>query len=179
MRALWNLIGIGSVTQVDDSDELQTMQVTERAQGGLQDWITDKVRRVGSFGFASVPPLGSEALLLRRNGERSRSMVIGTSHRPSRPKNLQPGDSEIYDVRGAKLSFTANGLLIDCAGLAAVIQNFSTLTVNGDIHVTGDVISRSGGAAVSLNTLHDDYNSHVHSGVQTGTSMSGPTNMPA
>lgn len=163
MRAIANLVGIGRVTLADDSGELQTVQVTEGAAGsGFTDRIIDKVRRVMEFGFTSVPPLGAEALMLRRSGERSRSIVIGTSHRPSRLNGLQPGDTAIYDVRGAKVQMTSDGLLIDCAGLPAVVRNFTALTVQGDLHVTGDVVSRSAGTPVSLNGLRGAYNLHKH-----------------
>lgn len=186
---LANLIGIGRVTLLDDTGELQELQVTEGANGqGFADRVIDKIRRVSEFGFASAPPLGSEALMLRRGGDRSRSMVIGTSHRPSRPRDLKPGDSGIYDVRGAKVMLTADGLVIDCAGLPAVIQNASTITLKAETSVrieaptvecTGDIVSRADGAQVSLNALRDAYAAHKHTAVQTGTGVSGLTDHTA
>lgn len=175
-----NLLGIGRATLADDSGELQLLQVTEGSSGkGVGDRITDKVRRICEFGFTSVPPMGAEVLVACRNGQRSTPMVLATSHRPSRPRNLQPGDSALYDVRGARVQLTAAGLVIDCAGLPAVIRNFSTLTVMGDLHVTGDVISRSTGAAVSLNGLRDAYHAHGHTQVKAGTDTSGTTDHDA
>ena len=116
--SLRDLIGIGRVTLADDTGQVQELQITEGAAGqGFADRVLDKVRRVGEFGFASVPPLGSEALLLRRLGQRALSIVIGTSHRPSRPTGLQPGDTGIYDVRGAKVMLTAEGLLTRLEGV--------------------------------------------------------------
>ena len=163
MRALANMVGLGRVSLADDSGEVQTVQITEGAAGsGFADRVIDKARRVMEFGFSSVPPLGAEAVMLRRSGERSRSIVIGTNHRPSRPTGLQPGDTAIYDVRGAKVQLTADGLLIDCAGLPAVVKNFASLTVQGDLHVTGDVVSRASGTSVSLNALRDAYDAHKH-----------------
>lgn len=180
MKLISNLIGIGRVTLADDSGDVQQLQVTEGAVGrGFADRVVDKVARVIEFGFASVPPLNSEALMLRRSGDRSKSVVIGTNHRPSRPKGLKPGDTVLYDVRGAKVQLTADGMLIDCAGLAAIVQNFASLTVKGDLHVTGDVVSRSAATAVSLNGLRDAYAAHKHVGVQTGTGVSGLTDTPA
>jgi phage baseplate assembly protein V len=179
MRGLLNMIGIGRATLVDDAGDQQLIQITEGARGdGGHDLVTDKVPRVTEFGFTSVPPVGSVMMLLRRSGDRARSFIFGSHHAASRPKGLKPGDTAIYDVRGARVQLTADGLLIDCAGLPAMVQDFSTLTVNGDIHCTGDLISRSTGNAVSLNALHDAYAIHKHTAVQTGTGVSGPIDKP-
>ena len=189
MIGLRNLFGIGSVTLTDDTGDMQMLQVTERTAGhGIADRIMDKVRRVAEFGFASVPPIGSEALVARRNGERSQSMVIGTNHRASRPRNLQPGDTCLYDVRGAKVQLTENGLLIDCAGLPAVLQNCPTVTVTATEKIlldapltecTGnfkaDKLLTGDGTPIELGALRDAYNAHKHTGVSTGSGTSGGT----
>lgn len=185
MSQILNLIGIGRATVVDDSGDVQLLQVTEGAGGtGGSDLVTDKVPRVAEFGFVSSPPLGSVVTMLRRGGERARSFVIGSSHSPSRPRDLKPGDSGIYDVRGAKVMLTADGLVIDCAGLPATIENATTITVKASEKVrieapltecTGDVVSRADGTRVSLNDLRDAYAAHKHTGVQTGTALSGLT----
>lgn len=178
---LTNLIGVGQVTSIDDSKEAQQLQVTERAEGsGFADRPIDDVTRVTEFGFASVPPLGAEALMIRRNGDRSQSLVIATNHRPSRARDLKPGDAGIYDVRGAKVMLTEDGLVIDCAGLPAVIRNATTVRIEADtLEVTGDVVSRADGTPVSLNDLRDAYAAHKHGGVDTGSGTSGTTDHPA
>jgi phage baseplate assembly protein V len=142
MERIWDLFGVGSATLVDDTGDMQRIQVTERASGrGIGDRIMDRVRRVTEFGFTSVPPLDSEVLVARRAGERSQSMVIGTSHRASRPRGLKPGDSALYDVRGATVQLTADGLLIDCAGLPAVVCNATTIRLEASGTVTIDAPS--------------------------------------
>ena len=189
MIALRNMFGIGSVTLTDDTGDMQMLQVTERTAGhGIADRIMDKVRRVAEFGFASVPPIGSEALIARRNGERAQSMVIGTNHRASRPRNLQPGDTYLYDVRGQYVRLTAAGLEIDCAGLPAVIRNCSTVTITATEKVTIDApavectgslkvdkLLTGDGTPIEIGALRDAYNAHKHTGVATGTASSGTT----
>lgn len=190
---LHSLFGIGSVTLADDSGDMQRLQITEGTAGqGIAARIMDRVRRVVEFGFASVPPLGSEALIARRSGERTQSMVVGTSHRPSRPRNLMPGDTCLYDVRGAKVLLTANGLLIDCAGLPAIIQNSTIVTVTAtdrivldapDVECTGnfkaDKLLTGDGTPVELGALRDAYNSHHHTGVAPGSGTTGATDHAA
>ena len=191
-----NLFGIGRVTHIDDSGDLQLLQVTEGSAGkGIGDRVTDNVRRILEYGFFSVPPVDSEVLVARRNGMRTMPIVIGTSHRPSRPKNMQPGDAGIYNgVTGAIVQLTADGLLIDCAGLDATIQNCPTVTVRatdeivfdapttrilhdatiaGNLDVSGTITGD--GIAVELGALRDAYNAHKHSGVKAGTDTSGAT----
>ncbi|KQN00574.1 phage baseplate assembly protein V [Sphingomonas sp. Leaf25] len=191
IRELANLFGFGRVTLVDDDGELQRLQVTEGATGtGFADRVTDAVPMIGRFGFASVPPADSEVLLARRNGDRGKSIAIGTSHRPSRPKGLKPGDAGMYDVRGAKVLLTEDGLVIDCAGLPAIVKNAPTVTLQatdrivldapiiectGAITAKGDATVRTDGTAVEVGKLRDAYAAHKHGGVTTGTGVSGLT----
>ncbi|HEX7851405.1 MAG TPA: phage baseplate assembly protein [Sphingomonas sp.] len=178
--SLLSLFGFGRVTTVDDSGDAQLLQITQGATGkGYTDRIFDKIMRFGQFGVASVPPLNAGALMLHLGGDRSQTFVIATHDSPSRPKNLQPGDSALYDVRGAVIKLTADGLEIDCAGKPARIHNFSSLRVEGDLHVTGDVITRADATAVSVNGLRDAYHQHKHSGVTTGSGLSGLTDHDA
>jgi phage baseplate assembly protein V len=147
MSFLANLVGIGRVKVVDDKGDLQLMQVEEGAEGkGFAKRITDKVRRFGQFGFASVSPVDAEVLLLRRHADRAQSIAIATNHRESRPKDMKPGDTVVYDVRGAKVQLTEDGLLIDCAGLPARIANATTVSIEGSdkVHIEAPTIELEG-----------------------------------
>lgn len=169
-----NIVGAGLVTSVDDSGEVQQMQITEPASGsGFMNRVLDKVLRIFQFGFASVPPLNSEVLLLRRMGDRSLSMVIGTNHRPSRPTGLQPGDTAMHDVRGAIIKLTSAGLLIDAAGLPVTIQNTSGVHIKGDLVVDGEVTMLDGSSALKASVIRSTFNAHDHSGVTPGGGNSG------
>lgn len=97
---------------------------------------------------------------------------------------------------------TANGLVIDCAGLPAVLRNATTVTVTAQsvvveatnatvkasgkarvesptLEVTGDVVSRADETRVSLNDLRDAYALHKHAGVRSGTEVTGLTDHSA
>lgn len=171
---LANLIGCGRVTGADDTGPVQKLQVTEPTAGsGFADRVLDSVVRIFQFGFASVPPLNSEVLTLRRRGDRTLTLVIGTNHRPSRPTGLAPGDSAMHDARGQIIKMTADGLLVDAAGLNVVIQNASRVHIKGDLIVDGDVTMLNGSSALTASGIRSTFNSHDHSGVQTGSGNSG------
>ena len=169
-----DLVGAGQVTAADDSGHVQTLQVTERAAGsGFADRVLDKVLRFFQFGFTSVPPLNSEVLTLRRGGDRSLTIVIGSNHRPSRPTGLQPGDSAQYDVRGAIIKLTADGVTIDCAGLPCVIQNTSGVHIKGALVVDDEITGLNSSAALTMSAIRNFANDHDHAGVTTGSGTSG------
>lgn len=164
MKHLLNAVfRLGRTKLVDDSGPVQRVQVDE---GDLGEYggrrIIDNVAHVMHFGFASAPPLEAELLLGAIGGDRSQTIAFGSNHQQSRPRDLEPGDSCLYDDRGQIVKLTKDGLLIDCAGLSAVIRNFSSLKVFGDIQATGDVIARCDATSVSLNGLHDAYDAHAH-----------------
>lgn len=179
-RGLENLVGLGVVSDVDDSGEVQQLQVTERAAGsGFIDRVLDRISRLFAFGFTSVAPLGSDVLMLRRGGDRNCSMAIATSHRASRPKGLQPGDSAMYDVRGIIIKMTADGLEISAAGLPIIIHNASKLTLDvpevectGTLKAAGEITALTDGAEAALGALRDTYNDHDHGGIVRGSARS-------
>ena len=170
----------GRVTLVDDSGPIQRLQISE---GSLQsyggDRLIDQVPKVGHFGLISVPPIKSEILLIALAGDRTQTMAIGSNHQPSRPKNFQPGDAGIHDVRSQMITLTAAGVTIDAAGLQVTVRKASKVRCECDVETTGDVISRVDGTPVSLNALHDAYNAHAHPGVQSGGSSTGTTDHTA
>jgi len=176
MRGLLNLLGIGRVTVVDDAGDLQLLQVTEGAIGtGRGDRVTDQVRRVTEFGFSSSPPLGAEVVVIRRNGERAQSIAIATSHRPSRPRDLSPGDVVVYDVRGRMIRLTEEGIEVEAAGGPVTIRDAAKVRCECDVETTGDVTARVDGKRVSLAKLYDAYQFHSHPPVTAGASWgSGP-----
>jgi phage baseplate assembly protein V len=177
-----NIMGIGRVSLADDTGDLQMLQVTEGAVGGgMKDRVTDKVPRITEFGFTSVPPLDAEVIVLYRAGDRSKPVVMATSHRPSRLKDLQPGDSALYDSAGSKVTITAAGILVEAApGLPVIVRSDTKITLDApNVECTGnfkaDQLLTGDGTPVELGALRDAYNAHKHTGVATGPGTTGAT----
>ncbi|HEX7853843.1 MAG TPA: phage baseplate assembly protein V [Sphingobium sp.] len=178
-----NLVGIGRVRLTDDTGPVQMLQGDEgQSDPSGKRWLLDKVRKVAHFGFVSVPPLSSEIVMIRPNGDRASSIAVGSNHQPSRVKNLKPGDTGMHDVRGQKIMLTEAGTEIDCQGLPCRIINASTVTIDapevhitGNLHVDGEITGFSGGDAVALGALRDAYNQHRHTDTQPGAGTTGNT----
>lgn len=173
-QPIQNMIGAGQITSIDDTGGVQTMQVSEVPQGsGFMTRVLDKVQRIFQFGFTSVPPLNSQVLTLNRNGDRTLSIAIGTSHPASRPTGLQPGDSAQYDVRGLMITLTAAGVTIQCQGLPLVVENTSGMHVQGPLTVDDDITALAASDALTMSAIRSFANGHKHAGVTTGTGNSG------
>lgn len=161
-RRVLNTFLPGRIKTVDDSGAVQRLQIDHGGQGGRgSQSLHDAVARLGEFGFFSSPPADSDAAVICVGGDRTNAVVIATAHKPSRIKNVPPGDAGIHDVRGAYVWLTATGLKIDAAGLKVTIQNASDINITGSGTVTitaahvnlisGDVnLGGTGGHKVAL-----------------------------
>lgn len=182
LERLAHLISVGRVTLVKDDGAVQLAQISEGMTGSdTKESITDDIPIVVAYGFSSNAPLKAEAITVRLGGDRSQSIIIGTSHRPSRPKNLQAGETMLYrghgndpTAVGAYIWLKDGVIQIDADGGDVMIQNADTVTVKATtkvrletpkLEVTGDIVSRAGGTEVSLNDLRDAYHAHKHLGV--------------
>lgn len=131
MTRIRMLIGIGRVSMVDDSDVVQTIQ------GAFSiEEVIDRLQRAAEFGFTSNPPVGSDMLVVFVGGERSRGVVVGTNHQPSRPTGLQPGEAMLYSLLGQKVYLSEDGIVIDGAGLPVTVKNAPTVAITADTSVT-------------------------------------------
>jgi phage baseplate assembly protein V len=150
MDRLTFAIGRGKVKLVDDAGPVQLHQVDVGPIGpeGSRG-VHDNTPMMHFFGFTSVPPEGSDAIVLFVGGRRSSAVAIGTNHQAYRLKDLEPGEAALYDMRGAFAKFTAGGLVIDAAGLDVVLRNARNVTgqIYGDytLEVAGKYSVTAGG----------------------------------
>lgn len=188
------VIGRGRVALVDDAGDVQYVQVR------LSPLETPNLRRLAEFGVASNPPAGSDAMVVFVAGDRANGTVIATGHQATRPRGLQPGESQLYNAFGMKVYLGKDGIVIDGGGKPVIVQNAPQVNINGAqtmtvqastkvrfetprLEVTGDIIDNVGGLTPNTDTLAGMrivYNGHNHniSGIQTGldTVTSDPPN---
>lgn len=173
LRRLRALASRALIARVDDSAKLQAVQVTVLAGERLDD-----VQRIQNFGHSAVPPAGSTCLLISIAGSRTHCVVIGGEH-SSRPRDLAPGESQLYNDQGDYIWLKTSGEI--------VVKARSIVTVDApSAHFTGEIIAAGrikSETAVedplgTMQEMRDDYNAHRHPGVQTGGGTSGVPNVP-
>jgi len=100
----------GKLNLVKSADNIQKVQVSGLADETLQD-----VELMQQFGLTSVPPAGTQVVVLPMGGETTHSIVIATENGSFRVKNLKSGETAIYDESGSTIILKQGRLIeIDC-----------------------------------------------------------------
>jgi phage baseplate assembly protein V len=186
------MVGRARVRFVNDAGPIQTMQVSMSAME-----TPDNRLRMTEFGFASNPPVGSDAIALHLSGDRGSGVVVATNHQPSRPRNLAAGESMLYSQDGKSVYITAaGGIVVQANGQDVVVNNAKDVTWNlsGKLKIvapggvefdaplvasTGDIQDNSATNARTMATMRTIYDVHNHPvpNVQPG-SATVTTNAP-
>lgn len=164
----------GVVQALDDSGPSQT--ITVQLHFGQ---VRSKVPVHQAFGFSSVAPLDGAITHVVQNGADPSDVVALPVANPAaaRMGGLETGEAVLYDAAGQKV-YLRNGKIVQIDALSEMVvsvggktvldlnQNGAaitgSLTVSEGIKAGGDVVAGS----VSLQ-------SHVHSGVETGSGETG------
>ena len=122
-RLLWPLrrrvllmIGRAVVRLVDNASQRQTVQVE-----GLAGELIDSTERFQEYGFSSVPPAESEAVLLAVGGMRQHVIVAAVEEKRVRPQGAAPGTVTLY-TRLDAASGGAHRITLDGAARRAVVE---------------------------------------------------------
>lgn len=177
-RFITMLAAAGTIKLVDDSGVVQTMQIT---LGTLE--TPDKVPRLAEYGLASNPPTDTDCLTIFFGGDRNNGVVVGTNDPDTRLKNLQPGESALYDDDGKRVWLKRDGVHIDAGGKDVFIENAANVTVTAStkvvldtplVHCTGNV-QVDGTLTASTDVIGGGKHlkTHVHSGVTIGGGNTG------
>ncbi|MDA8488573.1 phage baseplate assembly protein V [Kluyvera sp. Awk 3] len=110
-RRLRLLVDRAVVRIVTDSFGRQNLQVQS-----LADATNDDVERFQQYGFTSVPPAGSEAIVLAVGGRRESLVAIAVEDKRCRPKGLASGDVCLYHQDGQSMIILKKGGIIDVRG---------------------------------------------------------------
>ncbi|WP_270803880.1 MULTISPECIES: phage baseplate assembly protein V [unclassified Aeromonas] len=130
------------VTLVNDALQRQNLQLKVLADEGADD-----VERFQNYGHTSVPPEGSEAIVLGLGGARAGLVAIAVEHKGFRPKGLEAGDSCLYHLEGHNLTLREDGVA-ELTAKSVIIRATEKLTIistdneiQGPLHVTGQITS--------------------------------------
>jgi phage baseplate assembly protein V len=176
-----NLLGRAIIKAVDDSQDFQRITFE-----GLKDEQRANVLRMQRFGFNSVPPVGSKAIMGFFAGDRRAGFVIADDDPETRKKNLGPGEVTVYDAYGnfmhlqgvtmfhvkhsdqitleaplvkviGALQVTETSLLEQLVTAPLGIQAIGGLSATG-LPTAGSVEDTNG----SMQEMRTIYNSHTH-----------------
>ncbi|AWK84467.1 phage baseplate assembly protein V [Photobacterium damselae] len=157
-RRISLMVARGVVTLVNDSLKRQNLQLSV-----LADESADSVERFQNYGHTSVPPVGSEAVMVAASGSRSGLVAVAVEHKDSRPKNLEDGDSMLYHLEGHFLKLTKDGRLVIKATevILEATTKFTIISpdtlIQGPLHVTDEITTDADISAQGVS-----YLGHTH-----------------
>uniref|UniRef100_UPI0035C70238 phage baseplate assembly protein V n=1 Tax=Serratia quinivorans TaxID=137545 RepID=UPI0035C70238 len=131
-RRLRLMVDRAVVRIVTDSLGRQNLQVQS-----LADETNDDVERFQNYGVTSVPPAGSEAIVIAVGGRRSGLVAIAVEDKKSRPKGLDPGDVCVYHSEGHNIILKKGGLIELRGKTVNLVAEESCDIVSKLINVTG------------------------------------------
>ena len=150
------------VRVVNDAGKLQLLQVS-----ALKGETLDGLEVFGSWGLASRPHAGAEAIIASVGGVRSHAVVIGVEDKRYRLKPLKSGEVALYDDQGQIVILTREGIVIKSPLPVSIESEVSldlkapeitmtanTITADADLfETTGD--THLGGSTKAV-ARHDD-----------------------
>lgn len=117
-----HLISTGTISNtINTEDTIHKCQVTSYS-GQV---VHDQRPMYGTWGYASVPPLNSQAITLSAYGHTNNKLVIGTHDVNTHPKNLKEGEVQLYDTKGQVIYFQ------DQTAISVSANNEVTITIGG------------------------------------------------
>lgn len=117
---------------VTDSLGRQNLQVQS-----LADETNDDVERFQNYGFTSVPPVGSEAIVVAVGGRRGGLVAIAVEDKGSRPRGGEEGDVILYHQEGHVIVLKKNGLAEIRVKKINLIAEESCDIISKQINITG------------------------------------------
>lgn len=164
-RRLRLLVSRGVVNFVNDSLKQQNLQVSI-----LADETADDVERFQNYGHTSVPPAGSEAIVLAVGGVRQHLVAIAVDNRGARLGDLESGDSALYHLEGHKVLLTKDGVIrvvgkkLEFVADSAVFDIPQTQFL-GDVEIMGVSTAQDhkSGETSGKDHVHDEHDGYTTS----------------
>jgi phage baseplate assembly protein V len=126
----------GVVTLVKAAGSVQLVQADGVSGEQLQD-----AELFQHFGFTSNVPKGSMAIILPLGGKTGHGIIIATEHGSYRLKNLESGETAIYNQWGDHVKLGKDRHMKLVSSMAVDIQSPKT-TMSGDLEVTGSIVAQ-------------------------------------
>ncbi len=169
----------GVLHLVKSADNIQKVQASGLADETLQD-----VELMQQFGFTSVPPANTQAVILPIGGQTTHGIVIATENGSFRVKNLQGGEVAVYDESGSSIVLKKGRLIeIDCDVLkinatkkvdisSPLVETDRVFTAQGQINGNGGMAVQGGSGASFTGNVQQSGGSFTTDGDVTANGKS-------
>ncbi|MDY3123625.1 MAG: phage baseplate assembly protein V [[Actinobacillus] rossii] len=136
----------GTLNLMNSKDDIQKTQVS-----GLSGEIISDLEFMQQFGFTSVPPANTQAVIIPIGGATSHGVVIATENGEFRIKNLKGGEVAVYNQSGASIVLKQGKIIeVDCeefnvkantkvSFLTPEIKASGSINADGDMNTKGAV----------------------------------------
>jgi phage gp45-like len=126
-------MAVASVTISATNDKGPVHLVQGKVRGTPE--TIDNLQTLNLYGFASHAPVGSDALVVFGNGDRSNGAIVATANQKARPRDQAEGEVSIYDDLGSVVRL-ARGGNIDVAATGTHTTSVPTVAVEATQGVT-------------------------------------------
>lgn len=167
-RRILLMMARGTITLVDDSKAVQMLQVRVNGLELLPD-----IPRFCEYGFTSNPPVGTQAIVASKNGDRNDGIVIATSNAKYRLVGLSTGEVAIHDDKGQSVYLSAGGIVVNGGGKPITLTNAPKIRAEtARFECTGDIVDNCDTTGRSMAADRVIFNGHNHQvkNVQGGSS---------
>lgn len=99
------------VRAVNPSGKTQFFKIEDEAPTDDDERDIHEIESFQHFGFASNPPVGSEAITVNVSADGGQSTVIATQHKDYQPRDLAEGEVALFTKDGIRVHCKADGIV--------------------------------------------------------------------
>ena len=167
----------GVLNLVKSGSDIQQVQVS-----GLADETIQDLELMQHFGFTSVPPAGTQAVVIPLGGKTTHGIIVATENGSFRVKNLKNGEVAIYDSSGSTIILKNNRVIdVECDAYNVKCKTYQVTasegaTINGDLTQAAGSFSTSGDVTASgdVSANGTSLSTHKHNEQGDGRPTSAP-----
>lgn len=172
VNRLKSTLARGIIHLVQDEGGRQFCQVTV-----LSGEVKNRVERIQSFGFSSVPPSGTAAIIAFMGADRGKPVIIGDNDPAARFNGQAPGESAQYDAFDQHIVMRQDGSIEIQTGGNLIIKSAEKIRMETALlEVTGEIIDRAQSGGQSMADMRAVFNTHTHN--ENDAHNHGPTASP-
>lgn len=158
-RRIRLMIGRAVLSAVTDTGARQFLQVQV-----LKGETKDNVERLQEYGFTSHPVAGAAVIVAALGGTRDNMVAIAVDDPTVRPRNLQPGETCLYNNKNATLVLDKDGNAVLTVKNFIVKAEEKVRFETPLMEVTGELIDLADGGGMRMSQMRETYNEHHHGG---------------